>query len=224
MLLAPGIAMDNDVKGQVRAFFSKYPLRRFDKGELLVQAEEAPAGVFYLEEGRVSQYDVAPLGSEVVVNVFKPGTFFPMSWAMNGTTNHYFFEASTTIRVRQAPPKEVVEFLQAHPDILYDLLARVYRGVDGVLRRMAHLMGGDAKSRLIFELLNAANRFGEPRSMGEVFIPLKEGDIGRHSGLARETVNRTIRQLKQTDVLTVDASGIVIKDTAQLEQLLGQSL
>lgn len=96
--------------------------------------------------------------------------------------------------------------------------------MDGVLRRMAHLMGGDAKTRLMFELLNAAYRFGEPHKDGSVFLPLKEGDLARHSGLARETVNRNIQALKTASLLTITHNGITVHDLKELEALLGANV
>lgn len=213
-----------EITDKVAAFFEHYPVRTYAGRELLLHAEEPINSVFYMLEGRVSQYDIAPNGNEVVVNVFKPGAFFPMSSAINDIQNHYFFEASLPTKARVAPKADVVRFLQANPDVLFDLLARVYRGVDGVLRRMAHLMGGSAQSRLIFELLNATYRFGQQRTDGSVSLHLTEGDIAKHSGLARETVSRLLQELKAKSLVKASRSGITIKSTAELESLLGTSL
>ncbi|SRR6266568_2773018 len=212
------------VKTKVSDFFSTYPTRTFDKRETMLRAEVAITDVFYILEGRVSQYDITLTGNEVVVNVFKTGAFFPMSSAINHTENHYFFEASSPVTVRVAPASDVVEFLQANPDVAFDLLSRVYRGVDGVLRRMAHLMGGDAKSRLTFELLNATYRFGEVRATGAIFVPLKEHDLARQSGLARETVNRVLQSLKNAGLVKIEHGGVTVQSTSQLEQTLGTDL
>jgi len=216
--------MQNDIRSQITDFFAQYPLRAFKKGETLARPQADLPGVLHLVEGRVSQYDIAPSGNEVVINVFKPGAFFPMSSVINQTPNNYFFEASTAVTVRVAPPADVLRFLQENPDIVLDLLARVYRGTDGVLRRMAHLMGGDAKSRLLFELLNAAHRFGEQQDDGSVFVPLREGDLARHSGLARETISRQMRVLQAEGLVQVVSGGMAIPSVAALESGLGSSL
>jgi CRP-like cAMP-binding protein len=216
--------MPDDVKAKVANFFTQYPLRTFDKREIVIRAETDLAGVFYLMEGRVSQYDITPTGNEVVVNVFKPGVFFPMSSAINNTPNHYFFEASTKVRAHVAPAADAVQFLKDNPDVTFDLLSRVYRGVDGVLRRMAHLMGGDSKTRLDFELLNAAYRFGESQQNGFILIGLSEGDLARHSGLARETISRLIQNLKTAGLVEIDPRGIIVKDIRKLEAQLGGDL
>ena len=216
--------MTDVISDKISHFFTAFPLREFERRELLIRPEELLPNIFYVVEGRVSEYDVTPTGNEVVVNVFKPSAFFPMSAALNDTPNSYFFEASTKVKVHVVPSGTAVQFLQNNPDVTLDLLRRVYRGTDGVLRRMAHLMGGDAKSRLIFELLNAANRFGEPQADGSILLDLKENDLARHSGLARETVNRNIQDLKATGLLEVGQGGMVVKDTKRLEALLGTGL
>lgn len=218
------LLMTNDVAQKVADFFTKYQAQSFNKRQLLIRAESELNNVFYIVEGRVSQYDITRSGNEMVINVFKPGAFFPMSSAINHTPNPYFFEASTKTVVHVAPAADAVQFLKDNPDILFDLLARVYRGVDGVLRRMAHLMGGDAKTRLLFELLNAAQRFGEPGQDGSVFIKLKEGELAMHSGLARETVSRIMQGLKSANLVEIESGTIVLKDTAKLEALLGSAL
>lgn len=216
--------MPDDIKAKVANFFTQYPLRSFDKREIIIRAEAELSVVFYLVEGRVSQYDITPSGNEVVVNVFKPSAFFPMSTALNGTPNHYFFETSTKVTAHVSPAADAVQFLKDNPDVAFDLLSRVYRGVDGVLRRMAHLMGGDSKSRLLFELLNAAYRFGETQPDGTVFVNLKEGDLAKHSGLARETVNRVLQNFKTAGLVEIDHSGVTIKNLRELEAILGRDL
>lgn len=216
--------MQDDIKTKTATFFAQYPVRAFGKREIIIRAETELPGVFYLIEGRVSQYDITPSGNEVVVNVFKPGAFFPMSAALNNTPNYYFFEASTNIKVHIAPPEAAVLFLQNNPDVTFDLLKRVYKGADGVLRRMAHLMGGDAKHRLLFEILNAAYRFGEPQKDGSIRVPLHEGDLARQSGLARETVNRHIQAFKSAGWIEVGHQGMIIKDMQKLESLLNTTV
>ena len=69
--------MTTSIADKVSRFFTTFPLREYRKGELLLRPEEQLPGIFYLVEGRVSVYDVTPAGNEVVVNVFKPGAFFP---------------------------------------------------------------------------------------------------------------------------------------------------
>lgn len=212
--------MERSVSTKVAEFFSQYPLRTYRKGQILVHASDAPAGVYYLAEGRVKQYDVTYRGDEIILNTFKPGAFFPMSYAINRTINDYFLEAEADIAVRRAPADDVVGFIKANPDVLYDLLGRVYRGTEGLLGRMTHLMGGSARSRVLYELLIECRRFGA-ESDGGVRIEVTETDIAARAGLARETVNREIHKLKQEHIVEITAKYMVVCDPAAISKLLG---
>lgn len=207
---------------KVAAFFRPYPEHRVSAGETLVQAGEELPGVFYITKGQIRQYDIADNGEQIVVNVFKPPAFFPMSWAINRTPNRYFFETATDMVFQIAPAERVVEFLHDNPDVTFDLLARVYSGTDGLLRRMAHLMGGRAHTRLLFELLVETERFGKTQADGSYVLDMSEVELAKRSGLARETVSRELRALK--DVVRLTRSGIVIADLAALRERLGNNL
>lgn len=212
--------MPTEVSTTITDFFAQYPAREFGKGEILIFAGEAPSGIFYLTAGSVRQYDVTSSGDEVVVNVFKPDAFFPMSYAMNRTPNDYFFAAAEPVEVRVAPIAATLDFVRGNPDVLFDLLARVYRGTDGLLRRQAYLMGAGAAERLLFELVTAARRFGKTQPDGSCLVNIKETELATRAGLTRETVNRQIHELKSRGFVHTSSDGLLIKDLDSLESKL----
>lgn len=126
--------------------------------------------------------------------------------------------------MRTAPPNEVFAFVKANPDVMLDLLARLYSGVDGMRRRMAHLMGGSAKSRLLYGLIVECRRFGKRAKDGSYLIKMNEAEIGARAGLSRETVSREIHQLKSDGLISVNRRGILIKNIDTLDKRLGQDL
>lgn len=210
-----------EVSDKIHAKFSQNPVRSYPKGQILVFADENPEHIFYLVKGKVREYDVSYRGDEIVVNVFKPPAFFPMSWAINRSSNKFFFKTESETELHIVPADDALEFLKANPDVMLDLLSRLYRGMEGLLGRVVHLMSGTARSRLIYELIIECRRFGKPSKGGSYELSVSEVDLAARSGLSRETVSREIHKLKQRRWVDVDASNIVIKDIALLEQALG---
>lgn len=215
--------MNPEIAQKVADFFAQYPIRKFNKGQILIHAGDEPESVLNLVSGKVKQYDLTYRGDEVVLNVFKPPAFFPMSFAINKTPNEYFYEADSEVELRKAPPEKVVKFIKDNPDVLYDLLARVYRGAEGLLRRMEHLMASTAKSRVLYELIIECRRFGAEHN-GRYDIGLNETDIGSRAGLSRETVNREMHKLKQEGLIDVVSKQIRVPNLEQLELTLGKEL
>lgn len=215
---------DQSVELKVRRFFGRYPLRQCPKGQILIHAGVEPAGVFYLAEGTVRQYDISPSGVEIVVNVFQPPAYFSMSWAINKTPVRYFFETASQVSYRQAPAGETVAFIKANPDVMFDLLSRVYSGTDGLLRRTAHLMSSGARKRLLFELINTTRRFGHPYDTAAYSLEIQESDLAKLAGLARETVSRELQKLKKAGLVQIRRNNLLVKDLKALEKLLGDNL
>lgn len=214
--------MQEDIAQKITTFFGQYRQHTYEKGHVLARPGTDPDAVWHLVSGQVRQYDIAPNGDEVVVNVFKPPAFFPMSWAINHTSNEFFFETSEPTVLHKAPAADVVQFLHDNPDVTFNLLARVYKGTDGLLGRMAYLMQNSARNRVIYELMVSAKRFGAPRG-AKIEIPLHETELAARVGLTRETTNREIHKLKDDGLVEVSQSGIIIKDLGALTQTLANN-
>ena len=215
--------MDEQVRSQIESFFNSYPKRRLSKGEVLIQAGDDPEAIYHLVEGRVKQYDLSYRGDEVVLNTFKPPAFFPMSFAINRTPNPYFYEAETDLVFQPAPIADTLVFFKSHPDVVFNLLARVYSGTDGLLGRLAHLMAGSARSRILYELLIECRRFGTHEGQGAA-VALSASDIAAHAGLARETVSRELKYLKDENVVSIVKQQVHVNNLDQLAELVSHEL
>lgn len=211
--------MNQQILDKLHEQFRDCPLETYAKGKVITFANHDPAGVSLLTSGLVEQYDITPEGNKITVNVYKPPAFFPMSWAINKTPNTYFFGALTDVELKRADPDDMVAFLKTNPDVTFDLLSRVYKGTDALLRRLMLAASGIASNRLIFELLIEAYRFGIAVDDNKILITAKQSVIAARSGLARETVSRELHKLQTDKYITLTKKGIVL-DTKQLEARL----
>lgn len=212
------------VQEKIAATLGAYPKRTYPKGQILIFADENPEHIYYIVRGRVRKYDVSYRGDEVIVNIYKPPAFFPMSWAINHTPNKYFYKTEEETEMHVIPADDAVDFVKNNPDVLYDLVSRIYSGLDGMLGRIVHLMSGTAKSRLIYELIIECRRFGEQKADGSYDLGVTESDLAARSGLSRETVSREMRKLKDRGWLSVTPQQLRVNDINVLEHLLGQEI
>lgn len=213
--------MNNSTFKDLDEFFSQYPLKQYHKGQILIYAGEDPVGIYYLVSGKVRKYDVSAYGNEVVLNVFTSSVFFPMSWAINKTSNRYFYEAITPIEARRAPVADVEQYLASHPTTTYNLLKQVYAGLEDTQRRVVHLMRGDARSRLLFELILEAQRSGELRKDGSYVILISANAFSQRAGLSRERISRELSKLTEPNGLLIrEGRSIVIRNLRALEEEL----
>ena len=211
--------MEPKIAQKLNDFFTRFTFQWYQKGELLISAGQDPKGIFFLEQGIVRQYGLSKQGSEMTLNIYKPLSFFPVMWALNHIPNTYYFEAMTdNVQVRIAPKEKVIAFLHTQPEILFDLLARVYKGVEGVFIHMQALLSGDAYSKLLSILLIATKRFGHEGDGGtKIELKLTENDLASYSGIQRETVSRLLQKLFKNHLLAREGDCLVITNIDKLE-------
>ena len=209
--------MSEEVSKKIQEFFSQFKVRRYEKGQIIVFPDDDPQYIFYIVSGVVRMYDISYRGDEVVVNIFKPPAFFPMSWAINKTHNEYFYQAAGKVEMRLADPDKTIAFVKDNPDVLFDLMSRVYSGTDGMMRRMVHLMSGSAKGRLMYEILIECRRFGDNKLDGMCMITITETELATRAGLSRETVSREMRKLVSDNLLTIKGSTLTISNIHAFE-------
>lgn len=207
--------------GQLEQFFSKYQRLSFKKNQLIISPDHNPGGIYFLKSGLVRQYSISAKGEELTLNIFKPFSFFPMGWVLNDQTPNFYFEAMSQTEIYKAPKADFLDFLKSHPDVVFDLMKRIYTGLDGLFMRMEYMMSGNAESKLITELLIYARRFGQKTDRGIVVdLKLTQKDLAALSGIARETVSRLIKSLHEKGLVSLNSQNLEIKDLDKLQELL----
>jgi CRP-like cAMP-binding protein len=208
------------ITAEIESFFNGYPLRRYKKGQILVLPGEAAEHAYFLAEGRIKLYDTSYRGDQIIIDVFNQPAFFPLALIMNGSLSFLFHEADTDIVVRQAPVEETLEFLNTHPEVVLNLLSVLYRKFDDATRRMVRLMDGGAKVRLIHEIIITCRQQGEQHEDGSYMIAISQAILGARLGLARETVSRELKSLKEKGLIITGRSSIRVPDISALEAYL----
>lgn len=213
--------MEAKISKKLEAFFTQYKQQKYKKGEILIRANDEPQRVFYLKKGLVRQYSISKDGEEQTLNLYKSISFFPLMWAVNDTPNTYYFEAVTDTEVCRAPRDQVIAFLKSEPDILYDLISRLYKGMHGLLSRIEYLQSGDAYTKVIFALLNASYRFGAQKEEG-MELSITHREISSLTGLTKETISRECTKLEKKDLIKNFNHRVMIRNIKKLEsELLG---
>jgi len=125
-------------------FFGKFgKIITYKKGEVILRPSENPTGILYIKKGLVRLYSVSSSGQEITFNIYKPGSYLFMMWALSEVENNYFFETLTEVTKDKA-----VEFLKNQPELLYRLTKRTMIGLEGIVQTSQALLFGNARSKI----------------------------------------------------------------------------
>jgi len=201
-------------------FFSPYPVLRYGKDQIIIHADDIPSGVFYVKSGFVKMSAILETGREIALNIFKPGAYFPMIWAITNTSNTYFFKTVTATHLQRAPRDVLLAFMKKNPDALFDLTKRILIGVKGLLVNIEHQLSGNSYHRVITALVLATSRFGikEKKGIISIMYPLTHKEIAELAGITRETVSLTMEKLAQKNIISYKGRTLFINNLKALNK------
>lgn len=206
---------------QARDFFASYTLLTYKKGEMILRADDPPHGVYYIEKGVVRQYTINGGGETLMLQLYRPGAFFPMTWVMSDVPNRYFFESATAVVVRRAPKENVQKFLDQHPEVLKGFVERLLTGVVGLWSRVEQLVLESAYTKTILLILYYASKFGvaDGRSVSLELSPTHR-EIAAWIGTTRETASLQVEALKKKKLIATRGRQLMIPSIPALEKEL----
>lgn len=212
--------MSDSVLNKLQDYFTQFKPIKYLKGETIIRAGDQPAGIYFVKSGFVRMYILFADGRELTLNIFKPGSFFPMMWAIGGIDNNYFFQAVDEVTVYRADQKSTIDNFKADPDILYDLVQRLLVGMDGLLTNVQFLLSGNSYSRIASVILITAKRFGLTSIKKETLIsfPLTHQNIAKMAGVARETASIVMKQLTDQGIISKKGQNYVVLDMEKLSE------
>lgn len=187
----------------IKQFFSEQKKIIYKKNQQILQGDDQPQGVYYLVEGFVRVYVISENGAELTLNIFTPGSFFPMFWAINHINNAYCFEAMSNIVVYRAPQAEFLTQLKNSPELLEIINQLVLHSLNSTLTRFQYMVLGNATQKVACVLIMLLRRFGKLRSPGRYVIafPITQQQIAKLAALTRESVSVVLKSLEAEKLL-----------------------
>ena len=204
--------MEAKIQNKLEKFFGKFEKKKYKKEEILIQPRKQVDKVFCLVEGNVRMYSISKKGVQATLNIFRPISIFPLGPVINGSENLHYYEALNNVTVFIAPKVNVLSFLKQEHEVVFDLLARIYKGLDGYFSRMETLLGGNAYHKVVNELLIQEKRFGK--------VELTHSKLASLTGLSRETVTREIQNLQKKKIIKYKGWKLKIINNEKLNQEL----
>lgn len=208
--------MDSKIQKLLYSFFEKFEQKSFPKERTIIKP--ADKKIFFLTKGVVRMFNVSKKNSQITLNIYKQHSIFPIPLIFD-LKNKYTFDALTEAEGYFAPKKDFKMFLDKNPDVLFDLVKRIYLGFDGFFAQLEALLLGDAFCRVITSLIVYTRRFGKKSENIIVFDwQLTHKQIASQTGLARESVTREIKKLQNKRLIGYSRKKLFIYDLSKLEE------
>jgi CRP-like cAMP-binding protein len=189
--------------------------KNFKKGEVIISEGERGDAIYVINSGEVKVSLVSEEGKEITLTYLKEGDFF-------GEVA-FFGEEERTARVTATKDTQVTVFhrddllynLMKHPEILVSIIKEMADRIKKTNEKLSSLIFLDVSGRVARFFIEKAEKEGE--RIGEyIFIPgnFKIKEIATLLGCSRESVSRTVNELKRSGTLKFSSKGVLIHQSA----------
>jgi CRP-like cAMP-binding protein len=190
--------------------------RRYRKGETIFRRGDPGDRLTVIVSGRIKIANVNADAKEVVLNFLESGDINGEIAVLDGNERSANAIALEDSEILVILARDLMPVLTAHPQAMLEImqiLCQRLRAISAIVEDSTLAM----RSRVAKGLLRLAHQHGRTGKDGvRLNLTLSQNDLGKYLGLSRENVSRQLRQLKDTNVIRIEGSQIVISNEASL--------
>jgi CRP/FNR family cyclic AMP-dependent transcriptional regulator len=191
-----------------------------EKTLVFLQGEPLSA-IYLILQGKVKIHRNDDQGREQVVNLLQEGDMFPHLGIYPDAeypAHAQMIEEGTLLVLPTVPFRRLLE---TSPTLCLNLMSVMEHRIRELHQRLAEMVMHDTFGRVVLLLIRLARLHGRPEGdQVRINLPLTHQEIAQMIGTSRETVSRTITQLKKAGALMTTPEHCLLVDLDRLEQQL----
>lgn len=214
--------MKEETKKKLTEFFSKYPLKKFKKGQVLFEPSEDFGGIYFVKSGYLRVYDIGKDGKESGIQLFKPLYFLSLISAKTGIKNRHYIEAMTPVEAWLMPKDEFEKHVKAEPELYTEVCQALMEKFVDLTSYISRLVSGDAYTKVAGLIYSMASEYGVTKGKTvTIKFKITHKLIATFTGLTRETVTLQMLKMEKDGLIDNDRRQIVVQDMKVLKKFLG---
>jgi len=193
---------------------------RFYKQKTLVFMQEQPLDrVFFIKSGKVKIYKTDVNGREQIVSILEPGEMFPHAGFFRKGTYPAYAEVMGDANFVVTPIADFEQVLITYPHLCIKIFNVLGEKIVDLQNRLQEQILNNTYEQIIMLLLRLCRTNGvKENEKYRLTTHFTNREMANMIGTSRETVSRTISQLKKNGVLQLNNEGLYIVDHKKLHE------
>ncbi|MBI2683184.1 MAG: Crp/Fnr family transcriptional regulator [Acidobacteriales bacterium] len=185
---------------------------------VLFMEGQPPTGVMILCQGRVKLSVTSAEGKTVILSIAEPGEVLGMSSAISGKPHEATAESLEPVQVNIIRRNDFLEFLKKFQEVSLHAAQELSHVHNTACREIRMLgLSQSVQEKLANLILQWDERV--PNSKGRLKVTLTHEEIAQLLGTSRETVTRTLNDLKKKKVIAIKGVSMQIMDRDRLQKM-----
>lgn len=204
----------------VQFFQKKEPIQKIKSGSVLFQEKDPVEYVYLLLKGSIALGRVHLKGKEFILKVLNDRELI-VEYQLFKTNPQYQFYAKTLTEceVLFIKREQFEEFVMTDPEAMNGLVSWLSTGYLKAQMKCQDLIMNGKKGGLYSILIRLCNSYGVKTDEGILIdLPLTHQELANLTFGTREVIQRSLKELRQKDIISYDNQKITVKKINCLKQ------
>jgi CRP-like cAMP-binding protein len=194
--------------------------KKLKKRAYLFRKGDPGNALFAVLEGRLKATGEGRDGKEMVFSVMDPGEVIGEIALLDQEPRSATVQAVEDVTLLTLHRRDLLPFLERNPKATIKLAAVLAKRIRNLTELAEDTVFLGLPSRLAKKLLSLADRYGKPTPEGlKIDLKLPQHELGELVGTSRESINKTLRQWGEENLVSFASGYLTIKDKDRLEDL-----
>ncbi|MEG0259824.1 MAG: Crp/Fnr family transcriptional regulator [Lysinibacillus sp.] len=190
--------------------------QHFDKGEIILFANERKKKLFIVRNGSVKVAHVSTDGREYVARILRKGDFFGDVTLFNDEPQKATIEALEKTEICALDGGELMKILADTPSILFRMLAQLSARLEEAENRFSEAIQKDVSERLATFILKSA----VDANSDTFFLKTSKKDLAALLNTSRETLSRRLSTFQKEGYIEITGREIKVINYEKLGKLI----
>ncbi|MGG2028062.1 Crp/Fnr family transcriptional regulator [Gottfriedia sp. S16(2024)] len=175
--------------------------------------------VFFIHSGKVKIHITDPSGREQIVSIPRTGEMFPHVGLFRKGTFPAHVEVLKTAELIVTPIADFEEILIKYPELCIKLFKFLGEKIIDLQARLVEQTLHNTYDQVIMLLLRLckSNGVSLDKNQSKLTTHFTNRELANMIGSSRESVNRTINQLRKKELVTIDSEGFFVINIEELQ-------
>ena len=189
------------------------PISSYKKGDTLYCEGNKSNHVFLIKSGTIKTFRNTESGKELITGLFKKRQFIGYTSSMGDFSYKENAEALGESIVIKIDKTEIRDIINTNPHIALDILRMISETIDSIKNKMLQMAYSSVRARVAKILLMVI----DDDSSNKIII--SRNDLANLTGVAKETLIRTLADFREEDLVETNRTYITILDLEKLKNI-----
>lgn len=192
-------------------------IKKFNKKEIIYREGDYVNYVYFINKGQVKCFKTDDYGKDFVNDIHGKGEFIGYMTLFEGNDYHESAIAMEETEVAIIPQEDFISLIRKNRDVAANFIKMLSNDIQEKERRLLQLAYASVRERVADSLLKLQDIKTDGDELADKFAISRE-DLANLIGTAKESLIRTLSELKKEGLVDTDGQSIKIIDRSGLER------